>query len=416
METGVTGWRCSSSPCCACDFARERLGRGLRWRTGAQGSSPAPLPSSDRTALHVAGFTFPPYPCYKPSLLSLPPSGTREPVHHKPPHPLPVPPVQPVLTFGGVLPAVAGPSAGLAGDHLSLPPQVGPAQEKGADEGAEAEPQQQVHHQPRLLLHAHLLLQHGRGRRSRDQGGWRRGGGRQGTRCGPGRDEMCLETLRVHASRSWLSDRESANSTRAFFLGKNLKAATHRLCLLAFLFRGEVEEIPSHPLFPLFPLLPWSRLNPNVGIADLRGNNPSPPAPPPQGLEAAQQGEKFNCWCCSWLVEPKDRSVKHPAWWSCVTKKTEEADVLLFFSPVPVPWQRTTTQPPQDEGKGVCCPFPNFGPITWLLFQLSPGGSRPTPPLCLPLRAALLSQVGAHCLGCCPQMVVQLMHFFRSSS
>lgn len=73
------------------------------------------------------------------------------------------------MIFGGVLPAVAGPSAVLAGDPLSLPPQVGPAQEQGAEEGAEAEPHQQVHHQPRLLLRVRLLLQHRR--RGRDRGG-----------------------------------------------------------------------------------------------------------------------------------------------------------------------------------------------------------------------------------------------------
>lgn len=112
----------------------------------------------------------------------------------------------------------------------------------------------------------------------------------------------------------------------------------------------------------------------------------------------------------------KGQVCKTPRMMELCDKENRRGRCSAFLFPGPSPMAAHNHATPQDEGKGVCCPFPNFGPITWLLFQLSPGGSRPTSPLCLPLRAALLSQVGAHCLGCCPQMVVQLMHFFRSSS
>lgn len=91
------------------------------------------------------------------------------------PHALPAPPVLPAPTFGRILLAVAGPSAGLAGDALSLPAQVSPAQEQRAEQGAEAEPQQQIQNQPRVLLRTRPLLQHGR--RARGGGcGAERGG------------------------------------------------------------------------------------------------------------------------------------------------------------------------------------------------------------------------------------------------
>lgn len=132
---------------------------------------------------------------------------------------------------------MAGPGAGLAGSHLSFPPQVRPAQEEGADEGAEAEPQQQVHHQPRLLLRARLLLQRGRGRQSRDQGGRRRWGGGQGTCWGPGREKGELRpppgtqlTLVDFLIGAGVLLRALVRAP----LGKELKAALQLLCLVVF--------------------------------------------------------------------------------------------------------------------------------------------------------------------------------------
>lgn len=168
--------------------------------------------------------------------------------------------------------------------------------------------------------------------------------------------------------------------------------------------RGRGDPFP--PLIPTFPLLQCSCLNPHVGLGDLRGDNPSPP----RGLEAAQHGGKRHCPFRPWPVEVKDSSVKRRCAKGkrhCMMEKTgDTCPGFLFPSPSEMEGH---AQPPRTKRGGVAAPFPAS--------VLSPASPPcPAPPRRLPSRVALRSQDGAHCFGCCPHTVVQLMHFFRSSS